>query len=187
MLLYKGSFNPNSVKTNLLAANDDWYKFDNKNMSVQYGTKDPADKCTVVYSCIKINDTVTVNLSNCGDKPQYCPGMYANLDSNTKYYMIFTHFHSSEFNNFTLPQTFWCYGPTCAMRQTQIDPAPAPTPDPAPAPTPAPASAPLPVTPPANPPKISVDSVSTFLSLITQERGLAQLMSREASRLVSAV
>ena len=182
MLLYKGSFNPNSVRTNLLAANDDWYRFDNNKMGTQYDTKTPADKCAGEYSCIKLDDTTTLNLNKCGPYTRFCPGMYANLESNTKYYMIVSHFNSSERAQFTLPQTFWCYGASCEMRQAQIDPAPAPQPDPAPAPTP-----PAPTTPPQPVYKGGADSVTTFLSLITQEQGLAQVMSREASRLVGAV
>jgi hypothetical protein len=197
MLLYKGSFNPNSVKTNLVAANDDWYRFNNSDLSTTYGTKTPADKCSGDYSCIKLDNKTTLELSKCGLFTKYCPGMYANLDSNTKYYMIVTHFRSTEAAQFTLPQTFWCYGATCELKQTQIDTVPRQTQEPAtdnqpkqdPAPAPAPTQDPAKdvVQDPVPTKKAAAESVATFLSLITQERSLAQLMSREASRLVGAV
>lgn len=173
LLLYRGSFNPNSVRTNLVAVNDDWYRFGNPTLGTTNNTKIPADKCTSEFSCIKLSDTTTLELNKCGLYTKYCPAMYADLESNTKYFMIISHFRSAERDQFILPQTFWCYGAACTLRQTQIDTVPVPTTDP-------PDTQPVPT-------KKTVEPVTTFLSLITQERGLAQLMTREASRLVGAV
>jgi len=227
MLLYKGSFDPNAVKTNLVAANDDWYRFDGNKMGTNYNTQTPADTCAKeAYSCISLDANTTLALKRCGTATRLCPGMHAQLEPNTKYFMIVTHYDINDRVQFQLPQTFWCFGGSCALKTTQVAPPapPEPTPTP-PAPTPTtpttdtPTNTPTTDTPTTNTPttdtpttntpntntpptdtpttntptdntpptKANVDAVTTFLSLITQERGLAQVMSLQASRLVGAV
>ena len=217
MLLYKGGFDPRSVKTNLVAVNDDWYRFDNLKMGSTYNTRTPAASCTTeAYNCLKLDTDTTLVLKKCGDFTKYCPGMFTELEANTKYYMVVTHYESKMRLQFQLPQTFWCYGGSCTLKTVQVAPPtpdpptptppaptpPAPIPDPTPpapkpdpTPTPPAPTTPNPITPTdteknvddTNPPKTKTDPVTTFLSLITQERGLAQMMTLSASRLVNAV
>ncbi len=197
MLLYKGSFNPNSVKTNLVAANDDWYRFrpisqpNVNSMGTLYVTGSPADTCdTQLLNCLRLPETTLV-LKNCGTKARLCPGMYSTLEANEKYYMVVTHFHSDDRLTFTLPQSFWCYGGSCTFKQAVLPPSATmqPTPlDP-------PELVVNPTKPDGNkdppPPDQNnappADPTTTFLALLTQERGLTQLMSRKASRLVQTL
>jgi hypothetical protein len=76
MLLYKGSFDPNAVKTNLVAANDDWYRFDGNKMGTNYNTQTPADTCAKeAYSCISLDANTTLALKRCGTATRLCPGL----------------------------------------------------------------------------------------------------------------
>lgn len=193
MLLYKGSFNPNSVKTNLMAANDDWYRFrpasdpNKNNMGTLYVTGNPPETCSITaLNCLVLPD-LTLVLKNCGEKARTCPGMYSTLEANERYFMVVTHFRSDDRLNFTLPQSFWCYGGSCTFKSTVVANDPAP-----PAVAPPVQNPPVQNPPPQDPPPVDkeqnkIDPTTTFLSLLTQEQGLTQLMSRKASRLAQAV
>ena len=190
MLLYKGSFNPNSVKKNLVAANDDWYRFQpdpNKdNMATQYLSYQQPETCSrAALNSIRLGDATLV-LSNCGTRARTCPGMYSTLEANERYFMVVTHFRSTDRLTFTLPQSFWCYGGSCTFKTTVTPTDPPQPPAVIPAPTPNP---PAPAQDPPRPDtdQSKTDPTTTFLSLIDQEQGLARVMARKAARLAQVV
>ena len=198
MLLYKGGFNPNAVKTNLVATNDDWYRFrpigepNVNSMGTLYVTSKPPETCSVAaLNCLQLPD-MTLVLNNCGTKPRLCSGMYATLDADVKYYMVVTHFKSDERLTFNLPQSFWCYGGSCTFKQAVLPPSATMQPPPVDPPqltvnTTPPDTTKDPAAPVDVITPLRADPTITFLALLTQEQGLTQLMSRKASRLIQTL
>jgi hypothetical protein len=84
MILYSAAFNPASPGANAVAGNDD-------------------------------NGGVpgAITLVGCGGSIFLCPALSANLNAGQSYSMFISHFSPQAGGdpNFTLPQSFWCFGP----------------------------------------------------------------------------
>jgi hypothetical protein len=145
MLLYKDSFDAKNITQNLIAANDDWYRFrdaSNKSMSA-YNVGDDCvsiqDNYFSQYRCVNLPGHI-LKLDKCGAGARNCPGLFATLDVG-KYVIIITTFRSSDSSGLSLPETFWCYGGACTFTKTiappktedpkPVDPAPPAEPKPA--------------------------------------------------------
>lgn len=155
LLLYKDSFDAKNITQNLIAANDDWYRFrdaNNKGMT-NYNVGDdcvsiPGDYFSQ-YRCINLPGHI-LKLDKCGAGARNCPGLFATLDAG-KYVIIITTFRSTDSSGLSLPETFWCYGGACTFTKTIVPPK---TEDPKPV-DPAPPADPKPLDPtkPADPPQ----------------------------------
>ena len=93
MILYSDSFNPADPSSNVIVGKDD------NNMPT-----------------LQIPNGVTITGCDNGSAltPQHavdhCPVMAKTLTAGTKYYMVISHYNSTDISSFVLPQSFWCYG-----------------------------------------------------------------------------
>ncbi len=93
LILYAGSFDPNSPGTNAIVGNDD-------------GAHPPE-----------------ANVTSCGS-PTFCPSVLTELQAGADYVVVVTHYSPDDIASFTLPQSFYVFGPAGVGVGGEPPPAP---------------------------------------------------------------